>query len=139
MVKRTSLGLSSTNKISTACSSMGGLSSEGKVKRRTVVDRSLGPDAPAMAMNNALHNRQAYTGPFILFGPVQALEHPEQFVHVGHIETGAVVLDKIDVFFLVLLAAHFDDGHGALLGKLERVGEQVDKDLLEQDRVALTY
>jgi hypothetical protein len=66
----TSFGLSSTSRISTMFSIMRNVSPEGQEKCCPVVDGSLDPDAPTMAMDDALHNRQAHPCPFVLFGAV---------------------------------------------------------------------
>ena len=53
--------------------------------------RALGPDAPAVAVHDALHRREADAGARELGGRVQPLEGREQLVGVGHVEAGAVV------------------------------------------------
>src|SRR2546422_185752 len=137
-VNSTSFGLSSTRRISTMFSVMSDVSVERKGKRRALVDGRLGPDAPAVAMDDALHNWQAHARPVVLVGAVQALEHPEEFADVLHIKAYAVVLDKIDALATGLAAADFDHRHLPLARKLEGVGAQIDQDLLEQDRIGLT-
>src|SRR5262249_19630736 len=98
------------------------LSPEGKVKRRALVHSGLGPDAPTMTMDDALHNRQTHPCPFVIFGAVQALKHAEEFVRIGHVEAHPVVPDKIDLLSLLLATADRDYGYLALAGKFERVG-----------------
>jgi hypothetical protein len=83
-------------------------------------------------MDDALHNRQAHSRPFKLFGAVQALEYTEEFVSVGHIEAYAVVFDKIDVLLLLLTTADFDHGHRTPAGKLERVSQEIGQNLLQR-------
>src|SRR2546422_1927634 len=138
-VNSTSFGLSSTRRISTMCSTMRGVSSECKRKRRALIDGRLGPDAPTVAMDDALHNRQAHARPFILFGAVQALEHAEELANVLHMKAHTIVLDEIDALAPYLAAADFDHRDLPLARELERVGEQVDKDLLEQSRIGLAH
>jgi hypothetical protein len=45
-----------------------------------LIDRSLGPDHPSMAIDDALNGRQAYAGAFKFFGTMETLKHAEQFV-----------------------------------------------------------
>src|SRR5437763_5582778 len=81
-----SFGLSSTSRISTVWSGMGRLSLQRKEKRGAAVGLGLDPDTPAVAVDNALHDRQADAGAVKVLGPVQALEHPKELVGVAHIE-----------------------------------------------------
>jgi hypothetical protein len=60
------------------------------------VGKSLGPDPPAVALDDALHIGEADSGPLELLHPVQPMKHAEQLAHVGHVETDAVVLDEND-------------------------------------------
>src|SRR5438477_565822 len=96
-VNSTSFGLSSTSRISTICSVIRA-SIKSKVKCRAFVYFSLGPDAPAVAVDDALHDGQADARAFVILGAVQPLEDAEEFVGILHIETHAVVFDKVDLF-----------------------------------------
>ena len=48
-----------------------------------------------MTMNDALHGHQANAGTRKLSSSMQALKSAEEFVGVGHVETGAVVTHEI--------------------------------------------
>src|SRR5919204_6407796 len=76
----TSFRLSSTSRMSTVWSGMGRLSFQRKEKRGAAVGLRLGPDTPAVAMDDALHDRQAHSGACIVLGTVQPLEHPKKLV-----------------------------------------------------------
>src|SRR5712692_2899727 len=116
-----------------------GVSAESKIYGRPLVDCCLSPDASAVAVDDTLHNGQAHARAFVFFGAVQALKHAEEFTNVLHIKAHTVVLDKIDALPFVLPAANGDQRHFALTGELEGVGEQVDKNLLEQARIGLAH
>src|SRR5205823_8618581 len=118
-----SFGLSSTSRISTVCSDMGRLSLQRKEKRGAAVGLGLGPDAPAVAVDDALHSRQAHSGAVIVLGPVQSLEHPKELVGVAHIEADAVVAHKVDGPPVLLAPPHGDARHVPAGGKLEGVGQ----------------
>src|SRR5919206_1152010 len=104
----TSFGLSSTSRISTVWSGMGRLSFQRKEKRGAAVGLRLGPDAPAMVVDDALHDREAHSRAGIVLGPVQPLEHPKELVGVAHVEAGAVVAHKVDGFAALLKPPHGD-------------------------------
>src|SRR5919204_3739821 len=133
----TSFGLSSTSRISTVWSGMGRLSFQRKEKRGAVVGLRIGPDTPAVAVDDALHDREAHSSAGIVLGTVQPLEHPKEFVGVTHVEADAVVAHKVDRLPALLAPPHDDAGHVSADSKLEGVGQQVDKDLLEQGGVGL--
>src|SRR5262245_40794701 len=118
-VNSASFGLSSTRRISTTFSVMRTVSAERKVKCRALVEGSLGPHPPAVAVDDALYNRQADARPVVLVSAVQALEHAEEFPNILHIKAHAVVLDKIDALAIALATADFDHRHLALAGKFE--------------------
>ena len=88
-------------------------------------------------MDDPLHDRQTDSGPFVLLGAVQTLEHAKEFVYICHIEAHAVISNKI--YGLSLLFATADGNHGDLasVGEFDRIGQQIDKDLLEQSWISL--
>ena len=66
-----------------------------EVKRRAFVRLAFGPDAPAMAGDDAVDDRQADAGAFEIVGAMQALEHAEEFLRVALVEADAVVADEV--------------------------------------------
>jgi hypothetical protein len=84
-----------------------------------------------MPMDDPLHDRQTDSGPFVLVGAVQALEYAKEFVYICHIETYAIILDKIHGLPLFFATADGNHGDLALVGEFDRIGQQIDKDLLE--------
>ena len=49
-----------------------------------------------MPMDDALDDGQPHAGAFVLLGAVQALKDAKEFIGVSHVESDAVVTDKID-------------------------------------------
>src|ERR1700738_4329927 len=72
----TSLGLSSTSRISARWSVMI-WNSRREVECRALVNRRFGPDAPAVAMDDALHDRTPDAGAFEIIRALQPLDHAE--------------------------------------------------------------
>src|SRR3984893_598528 len=93
----TSLGLSSTSRISARWSVMI-WNSRREVECRALINRRFGPDSPAVAMDDALHDREADAGAFEILRAMQPLEHAEQLVGVSHIEASTIVADEDDLF-----------------------------------------
>src|SRR2546426_9011717 len=62
-----------------------------KIKGRPFFDLRFGPRASAVTVDNATNIGQADASAVEFLRLVQALEHPEQFVGVLHIEAHAVV------------------------------------------------
>src|SRR5881275_2662556 len=77
----TSLGLSSTSKMTIGASGMrdltGGPSEE---KGRSLVGPGIGPDPSTMSVNDSLHDRQPHARSFVVLGAVQTLKHAKQLV-----------------------------------------------------------
>src|SRR5688572_28270589 len=117
-----SWGLSSTSRIS-SCSTIG-LPRQREVKAGALANPPFGPDPPAVAAHDALHDRQPNTGPGELVGAVQALEDAEQLLDVAHIEADAVVAHPVHAFRRVLASADLDARIGALAAVLERVADE---------------
>ena len=84
-----------------------------------------------MPVNDPLHNRQANAGALKFIGAVEALEDAKQLAHITHVKSGAVVAHKIDALVLLKFAADFNDRRMAVTGVFERVGKQVDPDLVQ--------
>jgi hypothetical protein len=78
------------------------LGTQREVERRAGIRLAFRPDTAAVAVDDALHRRQADAGAFELRDGMQALEDSEQFVGVGHVESGTIV--AYDVGHLALLA-----------------------------------
>src|SRR3989441_2809900 len=159
-VSSMSCGLSSTSRISTARSTLAMGSSQSEVECRAPVDGRLGPDPPSVPVHDALDDAQPQPSPVILLGPVQTLEDPKELASVLHVEPHAVVTHIVHVLGLrprrrlrhflhparrrgggardrSQLVAYVYRGLGPVPGELQRVGEQVDKDLLEQRWISL--
>ena len=96
--------------------------SESKIECRTFIRRGFGPDAAAMPLDDALHNRQPNAGAFLIFGSMQALEHAEQFTRVLHVEANAIVAHEIHNSAVHQFEADFNLGGRLFAGVLDGVG-----------------
>src|SRR5213594_3289992 len=134
----TSLGLSSTNRISTGLWFIGASPFKSEIESGALMQLRLSPHAAAMPVDDALDDGETDTGPFVFLSPVQALEHAKEFVRVAHVKAGAIVFNKVDRFAGSFLATDFNFAQVAFAGVLEGIGEKIDKDLLEQCRIGLT-
>jgi len=67
-----------------------------KMEGCPLVHPALRPDPATMAVDDGLDQGQADPGPFILVGPVEALEDAEDLVVESHVKADAVVPDIID-------------------------------------------
>src|SRR6202011_2898028 len=72
-----------------------------EVEGRALIYRSLTPDLPAMAVDDALNGGQSYSGTFKLFRQMQTLKDAEQLVYVLHVKAGAVVAHEHLDFFVM--------------------------------------
>src|SRR5579872_699568 len=64
-------------------------------KRSTLIDLRLGPDAPAMLMNDSLNSGQSHACSFEVLLAVQTLKDAKQLVCIFHIEAHAVVTYEV--------------------------------------------
>src|SRR6202162_579869 len=62
---------------------------DGEVERCASIDGRLGPDAPAMALDDSLHDGEADTGAFEVLGAMHSLKYAEQLAGVLGIEADA--------------------------------------------------
>src|SRR5262249_222264 len=98
---------------------------QGDVQGGTMVDLAFRPDAPAVAMDDAVDRGEADARALELIISMQTLEHAEQLVRVAGIEAGAVVLDaNDDLAPLARGRVHFDHRFVASRGELDGVTEQ---------------
>jgi hypothetical protein len=104
---------------------------------RSFIDFRLGPDAATMLANDELHRGQADPRAFEILVPVQALKDAKEFVFVLHVETHAIVTNEEDSLSLLLKISDLNNGALARTGELERIGNQVLKNLLNQNGIAL--
>ena len=109
-VRRTSPGLSSTSRISigvvtAAIIALLSLSGEREVEGRALAGLGLDPDAPAVALDDLLADRQADAGARVLVPAVQALEDDEDALEVLRVDADAVVAHREDPLAAVLRAA----------------------------------
>src|SRR5580692_3222411 len=100
------------------------------MKSRTLIHFPLSPHSASMLLHDALHRGQTDSGPFEVLGAMQALEDPEQLVDVLHVETDAIVPDREYELPIALPVADPNDGRSAGPGKLERIRQQILKNLL---------
>ncbi len=107
------------------------------MKRRTLVNSSLGPDSSTMTLNNPLDNGKTHAGSFELLCRVEPLEHTEQLFAILHVEPRAVVFDEIGVLLHFVSRAADLDGSGVRRpGELDRIGQQVHQHLPYHGSVA---
>src|ERR1017187_9921247 len=131
-VSSISLGLSSISRIVLALI----WSPKCEVERRAPVHLRFGPDAPAVAVNDALHGGQADAGAWKFGRPVQALKGSEQRTSVCHIEAGAVVAHIKRGLAFGLRPTDFNPRFGLFARELGGVAQQVGQGDFQQPGVA---
>src|SRR5437879_11229717 len=94
-VNSTSSGLSSTSRISMDFSCIGSCSFESEVECRTLVDGRFRPDAPTVAVDDALDDRQTDAGSLIVLWAMQARGHPEKSDVVLHVDPHPIVFHEV--------------------------------------------
>ncbi len=112
--------------------------STGKAERKSgaFVHLGLHPDSAAVAMDDALRNGKPDAGALEFLGRVQTLENAEKLVGIGHVETAAVVVYRVDQLSLLPTTFHLDEGLLLFARVFEDVRKQVDENLLKQGDVA---
>jgi hypothetical protein len=98
---------------------------QGKTEGRSGVNFALPPDAPAVTMNDPPDRCQPDAGTFELLGRVESLECAEQLAHMGHIESGTVVLNEVDRTPVCRGHTKLDPGETLLASELPSVTKQV--------------
>ena len=96
-----------------------------EVESSALIGGTLGPDLPAVAVNDALHCGQADPGAFKIACVMEPLEGPEQAVGIRHVESGAVVPNEACPLAVILGQPELDPGFFLLPGVLPRIAEKV--------------
>src|SRR5690349_3499022 len=94
---------------------------QGEKEGRPAVDGALGPDAAAVARDDALGGREADPVAGEFGRAMQALERREQVAGEGHVEARAVVAHVADQLVALDLRAELDARGRDLAGELPRV------------------
>src|SRR3990170_8578457 len=140
MVSSSSSGLSSTSSIvfsAISCLRDRCVRCESEEERGALALRRVPPDAPAMAVDDALHGRQADARPRELLLRMQPLESTEQLVRVRHIEAYPVVANEVGRALAVPQAPDLDARMLRLGGELPGVGDQVFKRRAQEPGIGL--
>src|SRR5947209_11247983 len=136
MVRRTSLGSSSTSRISIGSAIIGSLiRTVGEIECRALIEFGLDPDAASVLMYDALHGRQSHACAFKIFLAVQALEDPKKLVRVLHVEAYAVVADEDYILFPLPGFANLNDSRITGARVFYGVRKKVREDLFHQARI----
>ena len=77
------------------------------MKSRAAIYHRIRPHAAAVAMDDALHNRQPDARAFKFVCAMQSLKDSEQFFRILHVKTRAVVADEKNIFIVLPNAADF--------------------------------
>src|SRR5688500_9566739 len=83
---------------------------EGEVERRPLAHGAFGPDAAAVAAQDALNRGEPHAGALELLLGVETLESVEELIGVGGVEAGAVVAHMVDAIVAFALPAELDAG-----------------------------
>src|SRR5262249_10366748 len=84
------------------------VASQCKVKRRALVHCGLGPDAPTVAVDEALYKSEAHAGALVFRGAVQPRKDAEEPMSIAQVEAYAIVFDKVDGLVVSALATHLN-------------------------------
>lgn len=118
----------------------GVLRAEREGEGRAAPDGGLGRDPPAVAVDDALDDREAEPRPFEVVGRVEALEHPEDPLSLARVEPHAVVAHPVaHLAGSPGLPVDLDATLRASAGELQRVREQVLEDDPQETRVGQTH
>src|SRR5690348_13814619 len=90
-----------------------------------------------MFADNSIHGSETDSSAFEFFCAMEALENPEEFIHIFHVEADAIITNEDGVPAISFGRAHLDDGFLTGPGVLNGVGEEIGKDLLHQAGIAL--
>src|SRR5688500_6866717 len=86
----------------------GSLRGQREVDRRAALHDTFCPDPATMAVDDPLDCREPDPGSCEVLVAVETLERSEQLRRKLHVETGAVVADKVDGRSPTLVDAHLD-------------------------------
>src|SRR6266404_3661295 len=124
-VSASSLGLSSTSRITLwFISCLLGIR-ECEIERRALVHGPFGPDAPSMPVDDSLHGGQTNTRTLEFTRGMETLKCAEQFTDIGHVEARAVITDEISRLAVLLLPTKDYLRPGSLRCKFPGVAQQI--------------
>src|SRR5450432_982181 len=112
---------------------------QGEIKSRAFANLRFRPDAASVLMNHTLNGCQANAYPLKILAPVEPLENAEQLVDVPHIEADPVVAHVNHGRFIAGDLADLNDGGLTVDGELDRIGQQIHHNMLEEGRVAVQH
>jgi hypothetical protein len=93
-----------------------------KVKRRSLFNRSLGPNQTTVTMDNSLNGSASYAGSFKFGSVMQALKCAKQLVDIGHLKTRAIIAHKVGHLPVYFGDSQFYFGRRVFLGKFRFFG-----------------
>src|SRR3989338_4220748 len=145
MTSSASVGLSYTSKMSTAapfsilqllffiiCIYQG----KGKPQCCPFPRLAFRPHASTLFHNETPDDGQPDAGTLEFVHAVQAQEQAEQLVNIGHVETGAIIADGINIFFAISVAIYLNHCQFAFTSELDGIVEQILQHLTHGSKVA---
>src|ERR1700676_454753 len=90
-----------------------------------------------MFANDPLHRGQSDARAFEVLGPMQTLKDAKQLVFVLHAEADAIVANEDDALAIFLEMTDLNDGALPRTRELKSIGDEVLKNLLDEDGIAL--
>src|SRR5471030_895577 len=112
---------------------------QGEIKRRAFANLRFRPHAASVLVNHPLNGCEAYADALKILAPVKPLENAEQLVDVPHIEADPVVAHVNHGRFIAGDLADLNDGGLTVDGELDRIGQQIHHNMLEEGRVAVQH
>src|SRR5262249_20711597 len=112
---------------------------QGEMEGGAFALRCVGPDAAAVAGDDAMGDREADARALELICIVEALESTEELLRALDRKARAIVAHEIDALAVFVTHADLDHGIFSLARELPGVLEKLGQGLLEERRIALHF
>ena len=115
-----------------ACHEEGRSSWQRKEEGCALVDGSLGPNTPAVALDDSFDDGETDTGTLKFGGLVEALKYSEKLINIFHIKSRPVITGKKHGFIFARVTSRFDH-HFLFFSRIfDGVFQEVGPDKLNQ-------
>src|SRR5690349_35911 len=92
-----------------------------------------------MPLDDSLYRSESYSCSFELRCGMKALKGAKELIHVSHVESCAIVCNKVHSLLILLQSPKFNSSYRPFIREFPSVSNEIGEDCVHEPRISLTH